>query len=290
MEVALIPVPFAQDEYNVGVGRAPAAFEAAGLLERLREREIRVRAEASPPGEPGGGGRVERLGRLGLGVADLVAGARARGALPVVLGGDCINAIGVVAGLRRALSGNAGQADFGVAWFDAHGDFNTPETTLSGYLGGMPLAASCGHGLEKLREMVGLFQPASEEHVLMLGVRGLDPPEEALLDSTPITYLSPSEVRAGKAPVAAAHHFAGVGGIYLHFDIDALDTAEAPGVHYPAPGGLSSTEALAAARDVLRRAALLALTLSAPDPQLDPQGKSVSTAIKLLVEILAAAG
>src|SRR6185503_7860496 len=98
-------------------------------------------------------------------LAGAVADAHRAGSLPVILGGDCLVAIGAAAGLRRALG-----SDFGVAWFDAHGDFNTPETTLSGYLGGMPLACACGRGLSILRQAAGLDRPVEEANVVMVGI------------------------------------------------------------------------------------------------------------------------
>jgi arginase len=281
MEITLISVPYAQDEFNRSMGRAPDALKAAGLVERLHAAGIEVRAESAVSLPAGGGERLDRLGRLGSALAEQVVAAQARHTLPVILGGDCLNAIGASAGLRRAL----GEKDFGVAWFDAHGDFNTPDTTLSGYLPGMPLACACGRGLEGLRAAAGLDRPVNEEHVLMLGVRDLDAPEKALLDSTPVTYLSPAQVEAG-LPGAAERHFRGVAGVYLHLDIDALDLEDAPGVNYPTPGGLSAEAASSAGRAIRRAAPLVALTLAAIDPEKDRDGKTVETGVRLLVEIL----
>ncbi len=286
MDITLISVGYSQDEYEVGMGLGPAALMEAGLAGRLKQRGVRVAAEVSAPVDLGAGERMERLGRLGEAVAGLVREAVERDTLPVVLGGDCLNGVSVAAGLRHVW----GEREFGVAWFDAHGDFNTEETTLSGYLPGMPLAAVCGRGLAWLREAVGLNRPVDENQVVMLGVRDLDPPEKDLLDSTPISYLSPDEVRSGRTAVAAGHHFKDVEGVYLHIDIDALDPEIAPGVNYLTPGGLSFENTLSACRAVLEAAPLAALTLAAVNPPKDVEGKTVEMGVRLLVEILAGLG
>lgn len=284
MDITLISVPFDQDMYDVSCGKAPALLKQAGLIERLREHSITVREETSVAHDLGAGDRVERLGRLGRAVADRVVEAYQNKTMPVILGGDCINCIGVSAGLRRAL----GPEDFGIAWFDAHGDFNTPETTLSGYLGGMPLAASCGRGLDDLREHIGLMYPINEEHIVMLGIRDLDPPEKELLDTTPISYLSPAEVVAGRTAPAAQYHFQNVHGVYLHFDSDVLDPDIAPAMSYPAPHGLSIEEVIAATQTLQEATPILAYTFSAWNPDKDKNEVTLQTSLQTLVGMLAA--
>lgn len=285
MNVTLISVPYDQERPQRGMGRAPAAFRAAGLAGRLAERRVRLAAEREAPGRLGRGKRLERLGNLLAAVAGLVAEALAQRSLPVILGGDCLNGIAVCAGLRRAL----GAGEFGIAWFDAHGDFNTPETTLSGYLGGMPLACACGRGLETLRAAAGLQRPADERRVLLLGARQLDPAERELLERSAVTALGPSQVRSGEIRAAARRCLAGAAGFYLHLDLDVLDPREAPGVAFPYPAGLAFEEVLRAARALRQEAPLAAVTLSAIDPEKDPTGQTVDTAIRLLLEILAPA-
>lgn len=254
----------------------------AGLVSRLAERGVKVVSQQEVSPQLGTGDRLTLLGRLGKQVAVLTAAAHANHTVPVTLGGDCLNAIAACAGLRAALGDQA----LGIAWFDAHGDFNTPATTLSGYLGGMPLACICGYGLEELRAAVGLERPVDENQVIMLGVRDLDPAEKELLDSTPISYLNPAQVAAGRTQVAAGYHFQEVDGVYLHFDLDALDPAAAPGVDYPAPGGLPIEAAISAAKMVREASPLVGMTLSAFNPAADQGGKTVESAIQALEGIL----
>jgi len=282
MDITLIYVPYDLDEYRVGMGLAPEALKDAGLVECLQAEKIWVKEHLQTPAELGEGSPIERLGRLVAAVSDLVVQAHTQQTLPVILGGDCMSAIGVCGGLQRRL----GAYEFGVAWFDAHGDFNTPETTQTGYLGGMPLACICGHGLDRLRRDAGLRRPVDEASVMLLGVRNLDPPEKELLDSSAITCLSPAEVEAGKTEPVSRNHFEDTSGVYLHLDIDVIDPAEAPGVNYLTPNGISAGQAVAAASAIIRHTPLAALTLSAINPALDQEGKTIETGIGLLVDIL----
>jgi arginase len=282
MDVSLIYVPYDLDEYRVGMGLAPEAMKEAGLLEHLHSEKIWVIEEMEAPANLGEEERMKRLEKLEKAVSDLVVHACEKQTLPVIIGGDCLSAIGVCAGLLRHL----GQEEFGIAWFDAHGDFNTPETTMSGYLGGMPLASVCGYGLENLRQDAGLEKPVDAAHVMLLAVRDLDAPEKELLNSTAITCLSPGDLAAGKTGYAASVHFGSINGVYLHLDIDCLDSQYAPGVSYKTPNGISPQHVVAAVNSIRQYSPLVALTLTAINPALDQEGKTVQTGIDLLVEIL----
>jgi arginase len=170
------------------------------------------------------GGVWERLAVLYRAVAATVAGAVRDGARPVVVSGDCTTALGTVAGLQQA-----GMA-VGIIWFDAHGDVQTPETTASGYLGGMPLRLLAGYRPELIADRLGL-QPVPDVQITLAGARDLDPPETS--------YLAGARIR--RCDVTAAD-LAGPPGVpwYVHVDLDVLDPAEVPGLRYPAPAGPSA--------------------------------------------------
>src|SRR5215217_3258315 len=114
-------------------------------------------------------------------LANAVAAARARGAFPLTLAGNCISSVGTVAGL--------GAGPTGVLWFDAHGDFNTPETTIGGFLDGMALATVVGRCWTSLAAGVPGFVPVAEENVVLVGARDLDPAEAALLAASGVVHL-----------------------------------------------------------------------------------------------------
>ncbi|WP_326552223.1 arginase family protein [Micromonospora sp. NBC_01813] len=175
-----------------------------------------------------------RMGWLYGAVAVTVGGAVSAGRRPVVLSGDCTTSLGVVAGLQR------GGVEPSVVWFDAHGDLQTPETTTSGYLGGMPLRLLTGHRPELIATTLGL-RPVAEEHVLLADGRDLDPAEADYLRGSTIRRCPVDQV-AGQLPD---------GPIYLHLDADVVDPVDLPGLCFPAVGGPHLTEVADAVTAVL---------------------------------------
>jgi arginase len=180
--------------------------------------ERRVAPEL-PDGEP-----WERLAALYEEVAESVADVARQGAPVAVLSGDCTTSLGTVAGLQR--SGRF--ESLGVVWFDAHGDLHTPESTLSGYLGGLPLRMLIGEGDQVVAERTGL-QPVGDHNVVLVDGRDPEPPER--------DYLARSAVRQVSVEDAADEDVLPDGPLYVHVDLDVLDPAHVPGLRYPTPGG-----------------------------------------------------
>ena len=167
-------------------------------------------------------------GRMTL-LHQAVAGAVARAARPLVLSGDCPTALGAVAGLQRR------HRDLAVVWLDAHGDFNTPAITVSGYLGGMALAMLTGRTPE-FSDALGL-RPVADAGIVLAGARDLDPAER--------DALAASEVRRVPAdPAAITSALDGLGRtpVYLHLDVDVVDSAQLPGLRFPAGPGPALTQ------------------------------------------------
>jgi arginase len=179
-----------------------------------------------------------------------VAGAVARAARPLLLSGDCPAALGAVAGLQRRFR------DVAVVWLDAHGDFNTPAITISGYLGGMPLAMLTGRAPELFGDALGL-RPVADTSVVLAGARDLDPAERDAL-----TVSQVRRVPADPAAITSALDGFGRAPVYLHLDVDVIDSAQLPGLRFPSRPGPSLTQieeclaAVCAAADV--RAACIA--------------------------------
>jgi len=168
-------------------------------------------------------------GRMTL-LHQAVAGAVARAARPLVLSGDCPTALGAVAGLQRR------HHDLAVVWLDAHGDFNTPATTISGYLGGMPLAMLTGRAPELFCDALGL-RPVADTDVVLADARDLDPAERDALTASQVR-----RVPADPAAITSALGRLGRTPVYLHLDVDVIDSAQLPGLRFPSGPGPSITQ------------------------------------------------
>ena len=181
---------------------------------------------------------LDRLTGRCRGAADAVA----RADRPLVLAGDCLTAVGVVAGLQRQ------HRDLSVIWLDAHGDFNTPETTRSGYLGGMPLAAACGlwDG--------GYGAGLDPRRVVMSDARDLDTDERELLDRAGVRRVAPGAV----ADAVRGER------VFLHLDLDILDPAVMAAA-VPAPGGLALEALASLLRDLGAAADVIGIEVTAFD-------------------------
>jgi arginase len=171
-----------------------------------------------------------RMSLLHQAVADAVA----RAARPLLLSGDCPAALGAVAGLQRRSRDVAG--DLAAVWLDAHGDFNTPAITISGYLGGMALAMLTGRTPELVRDALGL-RPVAETDVVLADARDLDPAERDALAASQVR-----RVPADPAAITSALDGLGRPPVYLHLDVDVIDSAQLPGLRFPAGPGPSVSQ------------------------------------------------
>jgi arginase len=209
-----------------------------------------------------------RLAPLYAALAEAVASDRE--SPRVVLSGDCLTSLGVLAGLQRA------GADAGVVWFDAHGDVQTMETTTSGYLGGMPVRIMVGYRPELVADAIGL-RPVPESRVVLVDARDLDPPEQKFLATAAIRRSSVDELDADALPS---------GPLLLHVDMDVVDPSDLPGLRFPVPGGAPASAVLGAIRRVLATGRVAAVSIAATwDPSTaDADGARA----RLLAELLAA--
>jgi arginase len=240
----LLIVPFDVERRDTVMARGPAGLMAHGFKDRLQEGGWQVEtAEAEiPEGLP----KLATVTAVGRWIAEAVERAFARGRFPLVLSGGCLASVGVLTGLQRSGSRTA------AVWIDAHGDFNTPGTTRTGYWDGMALATVCGLSLPEVREGIG-FQPLGLDCVVHLAGRDFDPLEIESARRLGLTMIPPDRIATAEPPQDA-------GQLYLHVDVDGLDPRDAPAAGYPVPGG-------PLLEDVLRCLAALpapsAMTLSA---------------------------
>ncbi|MEN3356448.1 MAG: arginase [Mycobacteriales bacterium] len=216
------------------------------LEEYLPDLDVPVRTAVTVRAVAAGGDQWARLGGLYRRVAAAVRDEVGAGGAALVVSGDCMTALGTVAGLQRA------GLDPAIVWFDAHGDLQTPETSTSGYVGGMPLRILVGHRPELIAERLGLAAVAPDR-VTLVGARDLDPPEVAYLAGSAIRSLPVGAVTAESLPD---------GPLYLHVDLDVIDPAGLPGLRFPASGGPDAAATTTALRRVLDTGRVAAVGLA----------------------------
>ena len=203
---------------------------------------------------------------------------------PLILGGDHSIAIGTWAGLA-AVGRNEG-----LIWVDAHGDFNTAETSPSGNIHGMPLAALCGLGEERLVTLGGPKAKANPKNVVLLGIRDLDPGEKKLISKSGVKYYTMRDIdeQGIRKVMDESIAIAGRGGkkIHLSFDVDVMDPAYALGTGTPSPGGLTYREAHLLMEMVADSGQLQSLDLVEVNPLLDDMNKTGELAVGLIASAL----
>jgi len=277
-EIRVVAVPFELGRMREGVGCGPDRLLELGAEEALATAGARVRTEVVALDERFGAsglGEVDAAFELIRQIADGVRRARSDGAFPVVLGGSCFSGVGVVAGLEETAPG--------VAWIDAHTDFNDPETAISGYFDGMGLAVLTGSAWQGMLAGVPRTRPLPEAAVVLAGGHDTDPPEEIRLRASQIAHLTPDRLRTPEALVAALRAVEpAVTGLYVHLDLDILDVAVAPVNVYSAPGGLDGDELDALLAALLRSFPVRALSLTCYDPACDPEARVPPIALRLL--------
>ena len=192
---------------------------------------------------------TDNLGVLGGQIAGAVAAGRRQGRAVAVVGGNCASVPGVIGGLQQA---HGPAARIGLVWFDAHGDFNTPRTTLSGMLGGMPVAVAAGLAYPRWREMSRQAAPLPTDRIVMVDVRNLDAPEEQLIRATDVVIAAVAPGFPGVELAPAVQALADTCDlIYLHVDSDILDERFVPNHRTKEPNGPDMAQVMAAIETVL---------------------------------------
>jgi arginase len=221
-------------------------------------------------------------------VRDLVRGALRSGCLPLLLGGDHSIAMGSVSAVARHHR-QSGEK-LGLVWVDAHTDMNTPDTTPSGNVHGMPLAALLGYGGAALGPLASDPPEVAPENVSILGVRSVDGPERDLVRQSGVRVLTMSEIdergMAACMDEAIERACNGTVGFHLSFDLDSIDPMEAPGVGTPVKGGLTFREAHLACEKVARSGSLVSLEVVELNPVLDVENRTAALAVGLVASAL----
>ena len=208
--------------------------------------------------------------------------------MPLVLGGDHSVAIGTIAGAASHFDRRGERT--GVIWVDAHTDMNTPETTLSGNIHGMPLAVSLGYGSPELTGIGVPGQKIHPENTVLIGIRSIDDTEKALVRESGITVFTMRDIdeRGMWAIIQEAIHIAtgNTTGLHLSFDVDSLDPKLAPGVGTPVSGGLTYREAHLLMESIADSGCLTSLEVVEINPIVDAGNTSAEVAVELLMSAL----
>lgn len=262
---------------------APAALARAGLYETLRAEgtDLIGPVAVQPPGPTAQSeDTVRTIARLGKHIAQAAADGLAASGNVLVIGNNCNALVGILAGFERAYGATA---RIGLVWFDAHGDFNTPKTTLTGRIGGMPVAVAAGLAFPQWRHITGLDAPIPTDRIVMVDVRNLDPKERALIEATDVTIAAIAPGREGVPLHEAVDRLAAACDvIYLHIDEDVLDARYVPNHGTAEPDGPDMEATLAAIRTVLATGKVHGYGLVSVNVQGEGGQQSLDAAMHLL--------
>jgi arginase len=276
MKLALIYVPYDSGHFGRRLGHGPLVLRESGMARQLAASghsvvEAMVTVTDRFPRE------ITTAFTVAAVLSEAVRAARVDGAFPIVIAGNCISCLGTATGM--------GGARRGAVWFDAHGDFNTPETSVSGFLDGMALATLSGRCWQGMVRTIGDFSPIAEDLVVLAGARDFDPGEREAVMGSAMTCLAADALETQLVP--ALDDLAGkVDSAYLHLDLDVHDVAALRVNEYAAGGGLSVAAVVSAAVAVADHLPLRAAALTAYDPAVDPDRK-VFAAVTSIVTRLA---
>lgn len=306
MDIAIITQPYSGLGRGRGGGSGPATLLAGGLAEAIAAQGHLVRpvAEVSLGAE-----EEDRYGAWRLvatanhHLADLVAGIRAGTALAATEAGpgdrtfilgllaDCNSLLGMLGGLTRTAEPEWPRR-VGLIWIDAHGDYNTPETSPSGMLGGMPVAIASGKCLAGLREESGLRVPLQAPDVVMVGLRDLDEEETAAIRTDGIVTLGIEDLLEGSERLgwALGHLAAREDEIYVHVDLDILDPGLAPAAGLPCRGGVSGERLGEGLGRLLAHPKVRALALVSYNAERDADGRTLAEVTRAILRATAGLG
>ena len=297
MDIHVLEMPLDFGASRHGSDMGPSAIRLAGLRGRIESLGHRIASYAAPvaippqenevPGNP----RAKYLAPIVRACTDLAAhveSAADAGAFPLVLGGDHSIALGSLAGLGTHARRHGRR--LGVLYVDAHGDFNTADTSPSGNIHGECLAASCGYGLDPLVNLYAPGRKIDPANVCFVGTRDLDPGERALMREAGVTVFSMSDIDRHGFPAVlrqVSDFFRERADIvHVSFDMDVLDPMFAPGTGIPLPAGLTNREALLLMEEMAATGLVRSAEIVEVNPVLDVRNQTAVLAVALVARLL----
>ena len=288
-KISLIGVPMHLGQKIKGVDMGPSAIRYAGVKERLESLNcdindlgnIEIPKEKDKTENPN---HLSEIASVNEQLAKTVNQEVKKGQYPIILGGDHSIAIGTLAGLYPHYD------NLGVIWYDAHGDINTPETSPSGNIHGMPLAASLGMGHPELTTILASSPKIKPENIVLIGIRDLDEAEKQIINDLKIKTYTMHEIDLLGMPTVISETLNYLkdktDGIHLSFDLDGLDPTEAPGVGTPVPGGLTYRESHLTMELLSDSGLITSAEFVEVNPMLDVKSKTVNIAVGLISSLM----
>ena len=277
-DAAFVLVPYDSARRDWRMGRGPA--ELARRLQERRHHEVDYHREVVEIDSTNAAGELDASFSLYQDLALKVRAIRESRMLPVVLSGNCAATLGTV----------AGAGELGVVWFDAHGDFNTPQTSSTGFLDGMSLAALTGGCWSEHTATIPGFVPVAASRIVHIGGRDFDPEEDMELAMAGATVvrgdITPRELYWHRLGAALTDLATRVRQIHIHLDLDVIDASEGRANSYAAGGGLSRNELLRTLTDIGSRFEVVSLGISAYDPSSDVDGRIAEAALDSIETVI----
>jgi len=263
------------------MGKGPTRFINAGIDQNLKDQGYQVKVKKIQLSKQYNS-ELKTIAILNNSLGKVVKKALKEGFFPFILGGNCNTCLGTLAGFDKPKPG--------IIWFDAHGDFNTPETSPSGFLDGMGLAIATGQCFHDIDAIIKNMHPIQESYTLHIGARDLDPKERNLLESTKVLIveniiLKKKGIQNGLLPKLIELK-SQTQQVYLHIDIDVIDPSVAPGVDFPTPEGLFIDEMEEAFEIIGENIQIKAAALTAYNPEKDFANKTLQAGFKVINSIL----
>ncbi|HTR37778.1 MAG TPA: arginase [Bryobacteraceae bacterium] len=294
--IAILGAPLDLGAGRRGVDMGPSAIRVANLNGRLSELGYQVedlgnvpviQPESHPEGHP----RAKYLPQITdtcTRLAELVEKVIGSGGFPLVLGGDHSVAVGTVSGVSHYFRRQS--KEMGLIWIDAHTDMNTPDTSPSGNVHGMPLACCVGIGPAELTGIFGYSPKVDPRRVALVGVRSVDGRERGIVQESGVHAFTMRDIdeRGMRAVIADAIHVAsdGTAGFHVSFDMDAVDPREAPGVGTPVRGGITYREAHLAMEMLGDTGQMTSLEVVEVNPVIDEANRTAILAVELVLSAM----
>jgi len=295
-KIRIIGVPMDLGQSRRGVDMGPSALRVAGLQTRVKQLGLTVEDIGNVPVKQAeeqhyGEKRAKYLNEIAetcKGLAEIVQRTLEEGATPLVLGGDHSIAVGTTGGVASHFQKQTKR--IGLLWLDAHGDMNTPESSPSGNVHGMPLAAIIGYGPAELAELVGPRPMVQPRNVAIVGVRDLDGKERRLVKESGVHVFTMRDIdeRGMREVMAEALRFASdeTDGVAVSLDLDMVDPSDAPGVGTPVRGGVTYREAHLAMEMIADSEATVSIEVVEINPVIDLHNKTATLGVELLLSWL----